>query len=140
MPETTKIPCPDCEFENPAGMNYCGMCGAALPQRCLNCDSLNPPNFRFCGQCGAPLDGALARVDEQASHQTETEPSAPPAEAGAPTAPPAPKQSTPPPTEQPETVTRNVEGERRVATILLADVQRSTDLLENIGTERWWRS
>ncbi len=30
-----------------------------------------------------------------------------------------------------------LEGERRVATVILADVRSSTDLMEQIGTEAW---
>lgn len=34
-------------------------------------------------------------------------------------------------------VSRQLEGEKRVATVIMADVQGSTDLLEKIGTEDW---
>ncbi len=52
--------CPQCEFDNPAGMRFCGQCGAALAPRCPQCAAEVPAGFRFCGQCGASL-GAAAR-------------------------------------------------------------------------------
>jgi hypothetical protein len=49
--------CPKCEFENPAGMKFCGKCRTALGLTCPNCSFDNPPGFDFCGQCAAALHG-----------------------------------------------------------------------------------
>ncbi|HZU90993.1 MAG TPA: adenylate/guanylate cyclase domain-containing protein, partial [Stellaceae bacterium] len=48
--------CPRCRAENPAGMRYCGRCGAPLSQRCRRCGFDNPPENKFCGWCAAALD------------------------------------------------------------------------------------
>ncbi|MCP4667063.1 MAG: AAA family ATPase, partial [Deltaproteobacteria bacterium] len=48
--------CPDCGFENPEGMQFCGRCGLELGKICPACEFLNPSPFRFCGKCGAKLD------------------------------------------------------------------------------------
>ncbi len=126
-------------------MTYCGMCGARLPRLCPRCGFENPPDYRFCGRCGAPL-----------SDESEAEPpAASPAQRGSATPAPGlssaerpgdataePGVTSPLPTAaQPGDTERAgataLEGERRVATIILADVQGSTELLEQVGTEAW---
>ena len=47
--------CPNCEFDNPEGMKFCGECGASLKKTCPNCKFENPPQFKFCGECGTSL-------------------------------------------------------------------------------------
>jgi class 3 adenylate cyclase/tetratricopeptide (TPR) repeat protein len=80
--------------------------------------------MRFCGQCGARLGEVCPNCDF----------CNPPgylycgmcgARLGVEAVPPAPAQPVP------------LEGERRRATVILADVRSSTDLMEQIGTEAW---
>lgn len=47
--------CPQCAFENPPGMAFCGRCGTRLPAGCPSCGFANPEGFVFCGKCGARL-------------------------------------------------------------------------------------
>lgn len=47
--------CPKCQFDNPEGMKFCGVCGAKIEIICSNCDFVNPPHFKFCGECGNKL-------------------------------------------------------------------------------------
>ncbi len=105
--------CPNCGFNNPDQMRFCGMCGTALVKVCARCQFANPTSFRFCGMCGAPLE--------------ETERGTPSTLASA-FAP-----QTPSPMPAPVVL----EGERRIATVLVADVQGSTQLLEKLGSEAW---
>src|SRR5262245_41461654 len=49
--------CSNCDFDNPAGMKFCGQCGTQLQNRCGQCGFENPPGFQFCGQCGTSLTG-----------------------------------------------------------------------------------
>lgn len=118
----TLLICPNCSFESPPGMLFCGMCGARLARACSTCGFHNPPEFRFCGMCGAPLEPALATegllpavVAQGASSVEIPAPSLLASEPGA----------------------TQLEGERRVATIIIADVRGSTQILEQVGTERW---
>lgn len=121
--------CPNCDFESPPEMRFCGMCGASLTRTCRECQFVNPVNYRFCGMCGSPLldesarPGAISRFSAQALAAQPARPSAPARQniAGL----PEPAGSLP------------LDGERRVATILFADVQNSTELLERLGTETW---
>lgn len=47
--------CPECEFENPDSLKFCGHCGTKLEMTCSACGYLNPADFKFCGECGNPL-------------------------------------------------------------------------------------
>src|SRR5438477_1691608 len=47
--------CPSCNIDNPAGMGFCGHCGAEMLQRCPKCGFENPAGFEFCGKCGLRL-------------------------------------------------------------------------------------
>src|SRR5215207_781299 len=49
--------CSSCNFDNPAGMKFCGQCGTQLHNRCVQCRFENPSEFQFCGQCGVTLAG-----------------------------------------------------------------------------------
>lgn len=115
--------CPNCGFENPIGCKFCGMCGTVLARACVVCGSTNPLVFRFCGQCGTSLleseiDSPVALPEPQLlAHEPSSEPSVSDALV---------------PTHEIQ-----LEGERRLVTVILADVSQSTDLLEEIGTERW---
>lgn len=48
--------CPTCRTENPEGIKFCGECGARLQRNCPRCHAVNPPQFKFCGECGQVLD------------------------------------------------------------------------------------
>jgi class 3 adenylate cyclase len=105
--------CPNCGFDSPPEMRFCGQCGIRLAWVCPACSFANPPAFRFCGQCGTQRSEVPAPV--------QPPPAQPPLEVVA-SPHPAPVQ---------------LEGERRLATVILADVTGSTDLMERIGTEAW---
>lgn len=52
--------CSHCEFENPAGMQFCGGCGEKLVRICGQCEASVPVGFKFCGQCGAEMVSATS--------------------------------------------------------------------------------
>ena len=52
--------CPDCGHQNPAGMKFCGECGARLAAGCPACGFQTLPGMKFCGECGTPLAGPVA--------------------------------------------------------------------------------
>ncbi len=112
--------CSNCGFENPSGMNFCGECGAPLPQRCARCGFDNPPRFKFCGQCGEPLlkdeGGALRVKDENKNLQ--------------------PSHEVLP--LHPSSLTRSVHpsrAERRQLTVMFCDLVGSTTLSERLDPE-----
>lgn len=114
--------CPKCGFDVPANMQYCGMCGTRLAQVCHRCGFVNPTTYHFCGMCGVRLPAR----EEPAPTLEVTAPSESP-----------PEQPQPPAELAPSPTALRLEGERRVATVVMADVRRSMDLLERIGSEAW---
>ena len=41
--------CPQCAFENPPAMAFCGRCGTRLASLCPSCGFANPEGFASCG-------------------------------------------------------------------------------------------
>ena len=93
-------------------MRFCGMCGTRLKQICPGCSFANPLDYRFCGMCGLSLLSSPAHLPR------ETAVSLPVAHHNQDNRLP-------------------LTGERRQATVMVADVSRSTELLEQLGTEAW---
>ena len=104
--------CPRCSAENPAGMKFCGQCGAPLGVPCPSCGFGNPAEHRFCGQCGAPLDrpGLQDRVTREPFIPERA--AARPANAG-----------------------YALAGEMKQVTVLFCDIVGSTPLTERLGAE-----
>lgn len=106
------------------------MCGTRLTRVCANCGFGNPLAYRFCIRCGTLLPNQAAKTGTVGPSRAEPQPELP---AEPPQAIPSTAASQAPEAAGP----LRLEGERRVATIVMADVQGSTDLLERVGTEAW---
>jgi class 3 adenylate cyclase len=107
--------CLECEFENPYGMKFCGQCGTRLGRVCSECSFSNPPEFSFCGGCGHNL-GA---VDESLPLEE-----------------PALRPYTPKfLTDTILTTLSSIEGERKVVTVMFADVVNYTSHSEKLDPE-----
>ncbi|MGE5222422.1 MAG: AAA family ATPase [Omnitrophica WOR_2 bacterium] len=117
--------CPRCGFDSPPEMIYCGMCGNMLARTCPACGFNNPSSYRFCGKCGT----SLADKNPVPTHATQNG-----VDAAAPVETPIAVEEIAPP-RKPADI--QLQGERRVATVILADVTSSTDLMERIGSEAW---
>ena len=106
--------CPRCHAENRADRRFCGECGLSFVSRCLACGFANEATERFCGGCGASLT---------------------------PSAPPEPRFG-PPQTYTPKHLAARIldsraalEGERKLVTVLFADMQSSMELLADRDPE-----
>lgn len=110
--------CPNCSTVNPENARFCISCGQPLPRICPVCGAVNPPNARFCNQCGSPLDEPVSPLplDDTASQHSGDR-------AGALVM----ANVTTPPEETTE--------QRRVVTILFADLTSSTALAEDLDPE-----
>ncbi|HEY8323250.1 MAG TPA: adenylate/guanylate cyclase domain-containing protein, partial [Ktedonobacterales bacterium] len=109
--------CPHCGTANPENARFCVSCGQPLPRICPNCGAANPPTARFCNQCGFPLDG-----------QPKPAPALAPAQA----------------LEAPDVVGDDSSAadaqleeteQRRIVTVLFADLANSTALAESLDAE-----
>src|SRR6185436_16767602 len=97
--------CDRCRQENPAEAQVCGGCGARLFLRCPTCSTPNQPGSKFCHECGRALGGAAPR-------------------------PLPPDNYTPPHLAQRILTSRAaLEGERKLITVLFADIKGSMELL-----------
>ena len=105
--------CPRCQHDNPAGVKFCGECGARLESACVACGASNPPGNKFCGQCGAALTPA-ATAGKFASPESYT-----------------PKHLA----EKILTSKSALEGERKQVTVLFADMKGSMELLADRDPE-----
>src|ERR1700681_1084357 len=105
--------CPRCEFENPAGMKFCGKCRTALAQNCPNCSFENPPGFDFCGKCATALHSDLENINGKSAG-------------------PKPVAAERVVAEEPSTT---LEGERKTVTALFADIKGSMELMEDLDPE-----
>ena len=104
--------CPQCAFENPVAMAFCGRCGTRLASLCPSCGFPNPEGFAFCGKCGA-------RVAEASTPPRQS----PPAYT-------SPRSYTPKDlAEKILTSKAALEGERKQVTVLFADLKGSMELL-----------
>src|SRR5262245_29668189 len=105
--------CSTCGAQNRAGAKFCGSCGTALASACPRCGHQNPPANRFCDECG----GALAAPPIEPSRA-------------------APQAYTPPPLADKIRAGRaTLEGERKLITILFADVAGFTAMSEQLDPE-----
>ena len=54
--------CPQCQFENPEKMKFCGECGSKLENICPKCNFNTPFQLKFCGDCGHNLRQPRTRM------------------------------------------------------------------------------
>jgi class 3 adenylate cyclase len=107
--------CPKCQFENPEGMQFCVECGNKLGIICPKCGFDNSPSFKFCGNCG----NALTKPKEAPSIDYAE-----------------PQSYTPKFLADKILTTRSsIEGERKLVTVLFADVANYTSMAEKLDPE-----
>ena len=107
--------CPKCQFDNREGVNFCEKCGANLEQICPNCKSTIPPDRIFCGICGHNLTDSSEITSIDYSE---------------------PQSYTPKFLAEKILTTRSaIEGERKLVTVLFADVANYTSIAEKLGPD-----
>jgi class 3 adenylate cyclase len=101
--------CPNCGTENKPGRRFCGGCASPLAITCPNCGAANEPDMRFCGECATPL----ATAAQGGAGRAITPPAA------APTSP----------------VSAGAVSERRLVSVLFADLVGFTPFAEERDAE-----
>ena len=97
--------CTECGFQNEEGARFCEQCGTNLHERCAKCHAPVRAGQNFCRTCGQPL-GAV----QSASSNLQT----------------------------PEHLAKRivpVEAERKIATVLFADIANSTEIIRDLDAE-----
>jgi class 3 adenylate cyclase len=104
--------CPQCQHENPSEARFCMACGGGLRARCEECGTELPSEARFCFSCGQPVGIAASRRGDAPSAYT-------------------PKHLA----EKILTSKAALEGERKLVTVLFADLKGSMELLADRDPE-----
>ena len=107
--------CPKCQFENREGAKFCKKCGAELAITCPQCDTPLTPDSLFCDECGLDLlKPAKAPTVNYSEPQSYT-----------------PKFLA----DKILTTRSSIEGERKLVTVLFADVSNYTAMSEKLDPE-----
>jgi class 3 adenylate cyclase/tetratricopeptide (TPR) repeat protein len=107
--------CPKCQFENREGAKFCKECGAKLELACPECGTIYFSDSKFCDDCGCDL-----RKSVKVSVVDYTQP-----------------QSYTPKFLADKIFTNrsSIEGERKLVTVLFADVANYTAMAEKLDPE-----
>jgi class 3 adenylate cyclase/tetratricopeptide (TPR) repeat protein len=107
--------CPQCQFDNREGAKFCKECGVKLELFCPKCDSLITPGSKFCDECGHNLQPFLSTPQiDYTDPQSYT------------------------PKFLADKILNNrgaIEGERKLVTVLFADVANYTAISEKLDPE-----
>src|SRR6266508_2893129 len=107
--------CPRCGTTNSAGRRFCAECGSPLALTCSGCGFSNEPGVKFCGGCGTAL-GVSAATPGPRFGPLESY---------------IPKHLA----EKILTSKSALEGERKLVTVLFADLKGSMELLADRDPE-----
>ncbi|GHO74418.1 hypothetical protein KSD_21890 [Ktedonobacter sp. SOSP1-85] len=118
--------CPNCQTINPANAKFCLECGNRLLV-CPNCQTVNLPIAKFCIECGTRLQAAQTKASVGG-------PTAPMSVVQAETRSPSNTAPLPAPTSTASSLLLPPE-ERRVVTIMFADITGSTPLADRLDPE-----
>ena len=113
--------CPECQFDNADGMNFCGKCGKKLERLCAHCHFSNPGGYEFCGKCGKKLSFASETVAKDLSFDNKL----------------AKIQKYLPKglTEKILSQRDRIEGERKQVSVMFCDMEGFTPLTEKLGPD-----
>jgi len=107
--------CAECQSDNEPGSKFCRQCGGKLDVPCAQCGKANQPGGKFCNECGYDLrkPEAPQKIDYQ-----------------------QPQSYTPKHLAEKILTTRSaIEGERKIVTVMFADVAGFTSLSEKLDPE-----
>ena len=107
--------CPKCQFENREAVKFCEQCGTKLELECPSCSAKLPLDRKFCGECGHDLTAMSQKPTVDYSQ---------------------PQSYTPKFLADKILTTRStIEGERKLVTVLFADVANYTAISEKLDPE-----
>jgi class 3 adenylate cyclase/tetratricopeptide (TPR) repeat protein len=138
--ETSHPQCPRCGHAYAAAARFCDQCGAARPLRCNACGATNIGGARFCSNCGTGLATKAAAPAESIAAASSDEPQQAKDAAAATSSGAAPRAARHPDTpaylvEKILTTRSALEGERKLVTVLFADIADSSALAQRADLE-----
>jgi class 3 adenylate cyclase len=118
---STPMKCPNCSVQNRAGANFCIECGIKLEFTCASCHHLNLPASKFCEKCGSKLIEPSGQIPRELSYDEKLRNI----------------QKYLPEGLREKILSQKgrVEGERKQVTVLFADMEGFTGLIETLGIE-----
>src|SRR5262245_63003724 len=108
--------CPSCHHQNPGESRFCGECGSSLIRdvTCPSCGHANPGGQKFCNACGNRLGKSAVPAQRD------------------------PRAYTPKHLAEKILQSKSaLEGERKLVTVLFADVRSSMAIAERLDPEEW---
>ena len=108
--------CSRCQHENRTEAKFCEECAAPLGRTCLSCGHIYSARAKYCSECGQPVGAQESK-------------------------PPAPRFASPEKYTPKHlaakilTAKSAIEGERKLVTVLFADIKGSTELIANQDPE-----
>src|SRR5437667_12345193 len=113
----SSMKCPRCQQEAPSDAEFCPECGAKLAALCSQCGTANAPIHKFCKKCGQSLTAASG-VDPEGRRFA------------------SPDSYTPKHLAEKILTSKSaLEGERKLVTVLFADLKGSMELLADRDPE-----
>jgi class 3 adenylate cyclase len=64
--------CPECQFENREGANFCNKCGYKFDLTCPECGQIDPVESKFCSECGYNFNPAKEPSNKTPETATQT--------------------------------------------------------------------
>jgi class 3 adenylate cyclase/tetratricopeptide (TPR) repeat protein len=105
--------CARCGSADPQGTRFCVQCGARLTRSCAHCQAELPAEAAFCGECGraVPADGRVVPLEAPGAY--------------------TPRHLA----ERILTARSTIEGERKLVTVLFADLKGSLEAIADRDPE-----
>ena len=113
--------CPKCQTENPEGRKFCRKCGIKLSLICPKCGLENLPEDFYCGECGHTLGVPTKPIPKELTFDEKIQKIQKYLPGGL--------------TEKILAQRGKIEGERKQVTVLFADMENFTPLVEKLGPE-----
>jgi len=113
--------CPKCQFENPESAKFCVDCGEKFEKKCPACGFSNSPTFKFCAECGHNLTQPSEAPPKELSFDEKIEKIQKYLPKGL--------------TDKILSQRDRIEGENKQVTVMFADMEGFTPLVEKLGPE-----
>ena len=113
--------CPECQFENRDGANFCNECGKKFDITCPECKASNRVGSKFCDKCGHKLTGLTTSIPQNLSYDEKLTKIQKYLPKGL--------------TEKILSQKDRIEGERKQVTVMFCDMEGFTALSEKLGIE-----